>query len=165
MMTNQERKDEYHQISNLSKQQPLTRYKWPSLLSSDISNPSLSWIIGSRFVIPAVGLFSKFWMNVVNKSTVYNGNILNETLNRNYHALFSLYQSIPRRPLITYCNHTSCMDDPLIWGSLMPFNWLLNSNRLRWTSAAAEICFDSPIYTTFFALGKTFPMIRGEGIS
>ncbi|KAH9424514.1 hypothetical protein DERP_004699 [Dermatophagoides pteronyssinus] len=56
------------------------------------------------------------------------------------------------------------MDDPLIWGSLMPFNWLLNSNRLRWTSAAAEICFNSPIYTTFFALGKTFPMIRGDGI-
>ena len=108
-------------------------------------------------------------MNIVNKSTVYNANVFNETLNRNYLALISSSSSsssktkLPRRPLITYCNHTSCMDDPLIWGSLMPFNWLLNSNRIRWTSAAAEICFISPIYTTFFALGKTFPMIRGDG--
>ncbi|XP_027201789.2 tafazzin, phospholipid-lysophospholipid transacylase [Dermatophagoides pteronyssinus] len=152
--------------SSLEKQQHHYRYKWPTLLSTD--NPSFGWYIGSHFVIPIVGLFSKFWMNIVNKSTVYNANVFNETLNRNYLALISSSSQkskLPRRrPLITYCNHTSCMDDPLIWGSLMPFNWLLNSNRLRWTSAAAEICFNSPIYTTFFALGKTFPMIRGDGI-
>ncbi|XP_046911329.1 tafazzin, phospholipid-lysophospholipid transacylase [Dermatophagoides farinae] len=167
MTSKQKQQDHYHQPNlshDLEKQQQLIRYKWPSLLCPDVTNPTLSWIIGSRFVVPAVGLFSKFWMNVVNKSTVYNANIFYETLNRNYLALFSSHKSITRRPLITYCNHTSCMDDPLIWGSLMPFNWLLNSNRLRWTSAAAEICFNSPIYTTFFALGKTFPMIRGEGI-
>nr|XP_027201790.1 tafazzin-like isoform X2 [Dermatophagoides pteronyssinus] len=151
--------------SSLEKQQHHYRYKWPTLLSTD--NPSFGWYIGSHFIIPIVGLFSKFWMNIVNKSTVYNANVFNETLNRNYLALISSSSQkskLPRRPLITYCNHTSCMDDPLIWGSLMPFNWLLNSNRLRWTSAAAEICFNSPIYTTFFALGKTFPMIRGDGI-
>ncbi|KAI2799789.1 hypothetical protein BLOT_014216 [Blomia tropicalis] len=146
---------------------------WPKLLTVDsvnVANPSFKWRIGSRFVVPTVGLFSKFWMNVANNSTVHNAAILYEALNQNYLASrstrtwFGANRSLERRPLITYSNHQSCLDDPLMWGALIPLRWQFNSDRHRWSSAAAEVCFSKRWHSMFFSLGKTFPIIRGEGI-
>lgn len=150
-----------------------TLMPWPSLLSStgtDVANPSLRWRLGSRVVVPTVGLFSKFWMSVVNRSTIYNADVLYQSLNQNFENLKCSIGSVAaearrRRPLITYSNHTSCMDDPLIWGALIPFWWQFNSDRHRWSAAAAEICFKTNWHSIFFSLGKTFPIIRGEGTS
>lgn len=149
---------------------------WPSLLpqnATDVSNPSLRWRLGSRLVVPAVGLFSALWMRLANTSLVHNAAVLYEALEQNYAASHpgsgALSQAraqtaSPPRPLITYSNHTSCMDDPLIWGALVPFWWQFNSDRHRWSAAASEICFSKRWHSLFFALGKTFPIIRGEGI-
>lgn len=146
--------------------------KWPKLLlvdSPNVANPSIRWRLGSRFVVPTVGLFSKFWMNLANSSTVHHAAILYEALNQNYLASRSTRQwfagarSLDRRPLITYSNHASCLDDPLMWGALIPLKWQLNSDRHRWSGAAAEVCFSKKWHSMFFSLGKTFPIIRGEG--
>ena len=149
---------------------------WPKLLivdSPNIANPSIKWRLGSRFVVPTVGLFSKFWMTLANNSTVHNAAVLYEALNQNYlasrsttKAWFSSQSTIitPRRPLITYSNHASCLDDPLMWGALLPLKWQFNSDRHRWSGAAAEVCFSKKWHSMFFSLGKTFPIIRGEGI-
>lgn len=51
-----------------------------------------------------------------------------------------------------------------MWGALLPLRWQFNSNRHRWSAAAAEICFAGRLHALFFSLGKTFPIIRGEGI-
>ena len=146
--------------------------QWPSLLSLEgtcVSNPSFRWRLGSRFVVPTVGLVSKFWMQVANNSVVHNAAILYEALNQNYLASRASSRWIfrdpyaVRRPLITYSNHSSCLDDPLMWGSLIPLKWQFNSDRHRWSGAAEEVCFSKYWHKLFFSLGKTFPIIRGEG--
>lgn len=153
--------------------------RWPKLLTLDpasIANPSLKWRLGSRLVVPSVGLFSSAWMNLANSSTVHHAAVLYEALNQNYLASraararsgffrsFSGSKSLlERRPLLTYSNHASCLDDPLMWGALLPLRWQFNSDRHRWSGAAAEVCFSQRWHALFFSLGKTFPIIRGEG--
>lgn len=146
---------------------------WPKMLSLEtpnIANPSIRWRLGSRLVVPTVGLFSHVWMNLANSSTVHHAAILYEALNQNYLAsrstrswFGSSSSSTERRPLITYSNHASCLDDPLMWGALLPLKWQFNSDRHRWSGAASEVCFSKQWHSMFFSLGKTFPIIRGEG--
>ena len=134
---------------------------WPILLErkNPIKNAKTVWRIGSRFVVPAVGIFSKIWTDFMNKSNIYNHHVFLDTLSKHYNAAKN-----KKKPLITISNHSSCMDDPLIWGSLIPFKWHLNSNRLRWSAAAQEICFSKGWHSAFFSLGRTFPIVRGKGI-
>lgn len=146
--------------NNIGFKQDVYVYKWPRCLPEDPSNPTLTWSIGSHIIVPIVGLFGKFWLNVLNRSKVYNLEIFRDTINRNY---LTLLNGDKRCPLITYTNHQSCLDDPFTWGALMPFSWLFNSNRLRWTAGAADICFSKKLTSLFFALGRTFPMSRGDG--
>lgn len=174
----------------------LHHIKWPTLLpfhSSNVANPSIRWRLGSRLVVPGVGLFSKFWMTVANTSTVHNATVFHNALDVNYRSNKQSMLTTPqdvlptatdslisvaaesresectsatpngRRPLITYSNHASCLDDPLMWGALIPFKWQFNSDRHRWSAAAAEVCFSKPWHSIFFSLGKTFPIIRGDG--
>ncbi len=70
------------------------------------------------------------------------------------------------RPLITVSNHDSCIDDPLIFGSLMPVSSFLkpDSPQYRWAVGAKEVCFSNPKHSLFFRLGKVLPIIRGNGV-
>lgn len=69
-------------------------------------------------------------------------------------------------PLLTYSNHISCIDDPVLWASLLPLTYYTtHTESVRWSAAAVEICFSKPWHSTFFSLGKTFPIIRGHGVS
>ncbi|KAI6357568.1 hypothetical protein MCOR25_007612 [Pyricularia grisea] len=61
--------------------------------------------------------------------------------------------------LITVSNHISIIDDPLIWG-VLPLKYSFNQSNLRWSLAAHDICFQNPVLTTFFNLGKTLPTYR-----
>ncbi|RUS87968.1 hypothetical protein EGW08_004246, partial [Elysia chlorotica] len=111
------------------------------------------WRASSKFTIAAIGLSSKFWIEWLNRVKVHN----RETL----------YNMIERRPkgqgLLTVCNHTSCMDDPLIWGTLRP-RILRIRNCMRWTSAAEDICFSNRVHALLFSLGQVFPLKRGDGV-
>lgn len=70
-----------------------------------------------------------------------------------------------RTPLITLSNHISCIDDPVLWSSLLPLTYYsTNTDSVRWSAAAIDICFSKPWHSAFFSLGKTFPIIRGAGI-
>ena len=69
-------------------------------------------------------------------------------------------------PLITLSNHISCIDDPVLWGNLLPFNYYFTQTEdVRWVGAAVDICFSRPWHSTFFSLGKTFPIVRGAGLN
>ena len=83
------------------------------------------------------------------------------------------------RPLITFSNHISTIDDPVMWSFLPVKTLFSNPQQVRWTLGADEILFQSnpklrfstPIHalfwrlsSAFFHAGKVLPIIRGNGL-
>lgn len=124
--------------------------QWPL---PNLSQPNRLWQLGSSVIVPAVGLLAKLfhgWLNTVN---VYNKE-----------ALFEAIENRPKDvPLITVCNHHSCLDDPFIWG-MLELRHMLRQQCMRWSVAAHDICFTNELHARFFAMGKTVPVCRGEGV-
>ena len=69
-----------------------------------------------------------------------------------------------KRTLLTVSNHCSTLDDPILFGSILPgFSSWVPSN-LRWSLCSQEICFKRPVLAAFFGAGKVMPIKRGHGI-
>lgn len=66
------------------------------------------------------------------------------------------------RGLVTVMNHTSVLDDPVVWGQLPYDNgwipWLV-----RWGTGAADICYKNALNRTFFRAGQVMPIKRFGG--
>lgn len=116
-------------------------------------NPSNFWHLASTVTIAAVGLFSKIITLWLNRTKVYNKDILQN-------ALDSRTKNVP---LLTVSNHHSCFDDPGIWG-VLPFRQVCNHNVIRWSLAAHDICFTNKYHSLFFMFGKCIPVVRGAGV-
>lgn len=132
--------------------------KWPDHLlplKDALSSRKFLYRLGSSFNVVAVGCLSKVLVKM-NNFKVYNHDIFLKVANNNYLK--------KERPLITISNHHSCLDDPVLWGALLPWSWQIIPGRHRWTAAAEDICFTKPLHTLYFALGQTFPIERGKGI-
>lgn len=106
--------------------------------------------IEKKIVFKAVGAFSRFFIQKLSNVRTTKTNVLKEALESG-------------RPVITYSNHTSSMDDPLVWGCL-PKRYFMNPDKIRHTLCAQEICFSNPIKSRFFSAAQGLPIMRGEGI-
>lgn len=76
--------------------------------------------------------------------------------------------SLESKGVITYSNHISTVDDPLMWG-IVPIKHMLcsstRSKRCRWSLGAKELVFTNPIFSWFFSAGMVIPVERGLGIN
>ncbi|XP_052286083.1 tafazzin-like [Dreissena polymorpha] len=90
------------------------------------------------------------------------GNVLNRTGVHNLGTFHDAMENRNGRGLITVANHTSRLDDPLMF-SVLRWNDI-KLPRLRWSTAAEDICFKSSWESKFMALGKVLPVTRGAGV-
>lgn len=131
--------------------------------------------IRSKVILQIIGSWSYLLARVLNKTKVCNIETFNQELRRvESQVNANCYQTqrenktptlVKEAPLLTLSNHISCIDDPILWASLLPLTYYwTNTNSVRWSAAAIEICFSKPWHSAFFSLGKTFPVIRGEGL-
>ncbi|EDW73982.1 uncharacterized protein Dwil_GK21686, isoform A [Drosophila willistoni] len=118
-----------------------------------LRNPSKLWYFASQFVISAVGLFSKVVLVLMNRTRVYHKERLIGVISKRPKGV----------PLLTVSNHHSCFDDPGLWG-ILPFYYVCNTFRIRWSMAAHDICFTNKYHSTFFMCGKCIPVVRGLGV-
>ena len=66
--------------------------------------------------------------------------------------------------LITVSNHGSTIDDPTLFGSMLPFDLAMNPSKLRWTLCSQEICFKHPAVAALLGAGNVLPIRRGGGV-
>lgn len=134
----------------------------------------------SKIILQIVGSWAYLVARVLNKSEIHNHETFNLELKRLENQTKLLGSSDQptgtgvgssstrlnrSSPLLTFSNHISCIDDPVLWASLLPLTYYsTNTNTVRWSPAALEICFSKPWHSTFFSLGKTFPILRGAGL-
>ncbi|XP_055953992.1 tafazzin-like isoform X2 [Argiope bruennichi] len=137
-------------MDNMPGGDEILRWKFPP--SNKLQNFSL-WQLGSALVIPAVGVLSKLMTDWLNTVTVHNREVLIDAIDNRPKGT----------PLITVCNHHSCLDDPMLWG-ILDWRHVINSRIMRWSAAAHDICFTNDWHAQFFTFGKTVPVIRGAGV-
>ena len=64
------------------------------------------------------------------------------------------------RGLLTFSNHVSLFDDPLLTSCMSGSEW----SGIRWIAADALNFFGTPLLATVFNAGKCVPVVRGAGL-
>jgi monolysocardiolipin acyltransferase len=133
------------------KPRSVIKFDWPF---PNFKQAQRSWKIKSSATIFLVGMFGRTVMHLMNKTKIYNEDRMRD----------AIFKRPAGTPLITYSNHESCMDDPMLLSIFFRSSQIIKFDRIRWSLAAHDICFDEPLHAKFFSLGKCIPIIRGQGV-
>lgn len=82
-----------------------------------------------------VGLLSVLILRVFNKVQTHRISTL----------LDLVFYRAGNKGMLTVSNHQSVLDDPGIWGAVLPF-WRLTSNQLRWVLCTEDVFFAASLY-------------------
>lgn len=115
--------------------------------------PTGSW--RRRVVLQMVGIVSRIFAKTYTRLEVFNTGTLERLLD-----------VVPRqRGLLTVSNHMSVLDDPFVWGALLPLSFhTMRALDLRWTLGADDVVFRYSWIGKFFRLGQVIPVARGRGL-
>ena len=58
----------------------------------------------------------------------------------------------PPLALVTVSNHSSTIDDPAIFGAMLPALSSFNPDEMRWSLCSQEICFKNMFSAAFFGV-------------
>ncbi|UZJ54190.1 hypothetical protein CBS101457_003510 [Exobasidium rhododendri] len=67
------------------------------------------------------------------------------------------------RGVLTYANHISVADEPIVFGSL-PKDLFRQTSTTRWTLGATDILFTNSLFSYLFSKGQVLPTDRGRGV-
>lgn len=171
-------KQDVNNIKTSAKVEWPAQLQTPAQLMQCVRNKTKTCIVKSpvcsKLVLQLVGGLNHLLINVLNRTRVFNKEAFNHELRlieRNHYQTsqagqpYSPTTARKSSPLLTYSNHISCIDDPVLWASVFPLSYYTTrTDAIRWSAAAVEICFSKPWHSTFFSLGKTFPIVRGIGL-
>lgn len=110
-------------------------------------DPHPTWL--RRLGAAGVGVVSRFLMTRANTLEVTGA-----------HNLAAAREREAGRGLLTFSNHVSLFDDPLLLACLGQASW----EDLRWVAADALNFFGSPLRSAIFNAGKCVPIVRGAGL-
>jgi monolysocardiolipin acyltransferase len=83
--------------------------------------------------------------------------VLNDTKVHNLSQILDLVKNRPKgKPLITVSNHDSCIDDPLLFGAILPTKYFFDFDKkyFRWSLGAKEVCFSKPSHSLIMRAGQ-----------
>ena len=135
-----------HMASDQSKANVLNNYDYA---------PTLMRNIQSFFLFSLISMVGKTLTTFFQTTTIHNLDPL----------LHSIHNRPPTIPLITVSNHTSTLDDPLIFCALLPWGAMKAMWRgMRWCLGAEEFTFIGGLTSWFFGTGRLLPVRRGDGV-
>lgn len=68
------------------------------------------------------------------------------------------------RGLLTACNHSAALDDPLILAASIPSGILWEPSKARWGTCASDRCFHNRLLAPLLRWAKVLPVDRGAGL-
>jgi monolysocardiolipin acyltransferase len=110
------------------------------------------WRPGARWYHPAIA-------RVVITTSLFVTRVMNR-LDVEGREHLDAVQSRDGRGLLTFSNHVSLFDDPLLTSNFVHGSY----KRIRWVGADALNFFGTPFKAWLFTAGKAAPIVRGGGI-
>jgi len=113
--------------------------------------------LASVIIVGLIGVPCRLWARYLNKTQCHNLNELLDLINRGDKS----------RPLITFSNHDSCIDDPMVLSTVMPLSVYLRpslNKDMRWSLGAQEVVYRNKWQGYMSSLCRVLPIVRANGV-
>ena len=101
-----------------------------------------------------MGTFFRILLTVFNKFRSHNSSTLFDLI----------FKRKTGQPLLSVSNHQSVLDDPGLWGALLPY-WMIRPDVFRWNICTEDVFFSLPFLTTrMFGAGNVMPLDRSGSL-